>query len=105
MLSNPERRPIGVITSSIWSPERQMRIAQGYIVPEYAQDERDVLFNVLFDLPTHKMRPKRIGFHLRQGNLRASYRKLIPGKVVRMPFVSHTASESMEEGEQGEEHI
>jgi hypothetical protein len=76
-----------LITSATWSTKLKARIAQGYIKPEYAKSGAHCLFNVLYDLPTHKMQGKKIRFHLRQGNVRAHYRRLVPGRVCRLPFV------------------
>eukprot|EP00397_Hematodinium_sp_SG-2012_P025631 GEMP01026790.1.p1 GENE.GEMP01026790.1~~GEMP01026790.1.p1 ORF type:complete len:344 (+),score=79.97 GEMP01026790.1:844-1875(+) len=93
ILSNPAHHQIGVVTSSAWSPRLQQRIAMGYVKPEYARQNKDVLFSVLFDLPTEKMSPRKITYWIRQGNMRSAYRKLVPGKVTSMPFVPHVERE------------
>ena len=84
------RRPIGEITTSVYSPALKTRIAMGYIKPEYARGGNNVLFNVLYDLPVHKLTSKRLRFHLKQGKMRAHFRRLVPGKVVKLPFVEIT---------------
>jgi len=89
ILANPSRQPIGIVTSSVWSPRFKKRICQGYVKPEYAKKETDVLFNVLYDLPLDRMAPRRIKYWIRQGDLRSAYRRLVPGRVSSLPFIPH----------------
>ncbi len=49
------RRPIGVASSAQWSPHLKRRILLGLIKPEYAQNQRPILFNVLLDIPTGQL--------------------------------------------------
>jgi len=67
----------------------------GYVKPEYAREGKDVLFSILFDLPTDRMAPRRIKFWIRQGDKRSAYRKLVAGKVTALPFVSTRRKASM----------
>ncbi|KAF8819940.1 glycine cleavage T-protein (aminomethyl transferase) domain-containing protein [Cardiosporidium cionae] len=84
ILSNPNRRPIGMISSSTWSPQLKCRIAQGFLKPEFAKNN-EVIF-VAIPQPISK----RINKHRRKKLIRmGGIRKLIVAKVVRFPFVSH----------------
>mmetsp|Transcript_39808 Transcript_39808/g.113517 ORF Transcript_39808/g.113517 Transcript_39808/m.113517 type:complete len:355 (+) Transcript_39808:510-1574(+) len=84
ILSNPHRRPIGEVTSAVWSPVLKRRIAMGFIKPEYARHGLDVLVRVPVDVPSDT--PKHTKMRWLSG--RCS-RKLVAGKVVRLPFVTH----------------
>ena len=42
VLSNPERRPIGEISSTAWSPALQRRIGMAYVKPEFAKHDLHV---------------------------------------------------------------
>ena len=42
LLSNPHRQPVGMITSTAWSPTLKCRIAQAYVRPEYAKSNKHV---------------------------------------------------------------
>lgn len=89
------RRVIGVITSVLWSPCLGRRIAMGYVKPEYAQKGLGIQINMLYDLPTHKIRNyARIRYHLKQGNRRADFRKLVNAEIVEMPFIKHQEEDS-----------
>ena len=46
LLSNPHRQPMGVITSSSWSPALGCRVAQAYVKPEYAKANKHVLLGL-----------------------------------------------------------
>lgn len=89
LMSNPHRQPIGEISSVAWSPALKSRVCQAYIRPEYARANKHVLVNVLYNLPTHKMRTKAVKHWMTSGMLRSSYRKLVPACVVPLPFVPH----------------
>ncbi|CAE7711304.1 AMT [Symbiodinium sp. CCMP2456] len=89
LLSNPHRQPIGVVTSTAWSPHLRCRVAQAYIRPEYAKANKHVLLTVPYNLPVKKMRRKAIKHWLRAGDLRSGYRRLVAACVVPLPFVPH----------------
>ncbi|CAE7719882.1 AMT [Symbiodinium sp. CCMP2592] len=89
LLSNPHRQPIGVVTSTAWSPHLRCRVAQAYIRPEYAKANKHVLLTVPYNLPVKKMRRKAIKHWLRAGDLRCGYRRLVAACVVPLPFVPH----------------
>jgi len=91
ILSNPNRQLIGIVTSSVWSPYFRKRLCQGYVKPEYAKFNKDVLINVLYDLPLDRMAPRRIKYWIKQGDRRAGYRRLVPAKVTSLPFIAHRA--------------
>ena len=46
LLSNPHRQPVGVITSSSWSPALGCRVAQAYVKPEYAKANKHVFLGM-----------------------------------------------------------
>eukprot|EP00434_Breviolum_minutum_P019091 symbB.v1.2.016830.t2/scaffold1294.1/size126307/5 len=93
LLSNPHRQPVGVITSSSWSPALGCRVAQGYVKPEYAKANKHVLATIPYNLPVHKMRSKAIKKWVRSGPLRSAYRRLVAACVCPLPFVPHNYPE------------
>eukprot|EP00392_Amoebophrya_sp_AT5.2_P003168 g3173.t1 len=83
------RRIVGSMTSVAFSPTLRKRIGFAYIRPEYAVHGGKIFVSVLLDLPAHKMRGERLKWQLKQGINRANYRKLVPARVVSLPFIRH----------------
>ena len=49
ILSCPDRRPIGEVTSCAWNPTINKRVCQVYVKPEYAKEGRIVTIDVPYD--------------------------------------------------------
>ena len=85
-----QRMIVGRLGSVNYSPHIGNRIAMAFIRPEYAERGRRLLVSVLFDLPKKKMKAEAVAYQLSQGERRSRYRKLIPARVVDLPFIRHT---------------
>ncbi|PFH33401.1 glycine cleavage T-protein (aminomethyl transferase) domain-containing protein [Besnoitia besnoiti] len=89
ILSNPHRRPIGVVTSCAWSPHFKCRLAQGLILREFAKHNQALLIAIPMPVPEH-WSARRRGRALRS----KQFRCLVTAKVHRFPFVPHNYPQS-----------
>ncbi|KYK63144.1 glycine cleavage T-protein (aminomethyl transferase) domain-containing protein [Toxoplasma gondii TgCatPRC2] len=89
IMSNPHRRPIGVVTSCSWSPHFKSRLAQGLVLREFAKHNQALLIAIPLPVPAH-WSARRRGRALRS----KQFRCLVPGQVHRLPFVPHNYPQS-----------
>jgi glycine cleavage system aminomethyltransferase T len=91
ILSAPERRMIGVLTSCAWSPALKKRVCQGYVKPEYAKCQKPVFISVPLDLPGNLTKTETERFE-RQGIKRGKFRKLVASYISPFPVTSDNPS-------------
>lgn len=85
ILSSPQRRPIGEITSVAWSPTLKRKVAMGYVSPDYAYHAEPILVRIPLAVPEGVTKDRKKA--LLRGMKRL--RDLVPGRIVRLPFVGH----------------
>ncbi|KAL8424953.1 hypothetical protein Efla_007255 [Eimeria flavescens] len=84
ILSRCQRRPVGVVTSVVWSPLLRCRVGQGLVLFEFAKHREPVLFAVPEAAPPSVSKRRR-GKLLRGRRMRS----LVEGRLCRLPLVPH----------------
>ncbi|KAL8271099.1 hypothetical protein Esti_004953 [Eimeria stiedai] len=87
VLSHVQRRPIGVVTSVVWSPLLKCRVGQGLVLFEFARHREPVLFAVPQAVPLKTPKWKKI--KILKGR---RVRVLVQGRLHRLPLIPHRYS-------------